>query len=319
MIRCEVVKVFYVITGTDIDTKERCKHPDGHSCARPTVSAASTRVGLQSSDVGGGLTDSSRQARNASGVVSHFTMTFLKGQSRLLSSLRLTSSNPSFVRVVKSSIVFSARNGLSGGTANHSGMPTTNVPYHIDRTGKLVKAGLVDAGPMGLVHDFVVTRKSLVILIQPFLFDPARAGQASVLDAHVWNPQAETRVLVVDKADFGKRRWHALPAHFGFHYGNAWEEADGTVRLDHCLADDPGIVTGTLRYVMKGEFRPWAPLRYAQIVLPPTLSRWTGDRRLQETSGLRRTGSGAALGAALAVGGLRGPTNGFCARFGNGG
>ncbi len=143
------------------------------------------------------------------------------------------------------------------------------VLYHIDRAGKLVKAGLVDAGPIGLIHDFVVTRKSLVILIQPFLFEPARAARASVLDAHVWNPQAETRALVVDKDDFGKRRWHALPACFGFHYGNAWEEADGTIRLDHCLAGNPGIVTETLRYAMKGEFRPSAPLRYAQIVLPP--------------------------------------------------
>ena len=149
------------------------------------------------------------------------------------------------------------------------------VLYQIDRAGKLVKAALVDAGPMGLIHDFVVTRKSLVLLIQPFLFDPARAEQASTLNAHVWNPQAETRALVVDKADFNKRRWHALPACFGFHYGNAWEEADGTVRLDHCLATDPGIVTETLRYVMKGEFRSSAPLRYAQIVLPPK-----GDGRI---------------------------------------
>ena len=150
------------------------------------------------------------------------------------------------------------------------------VLYHIDRAGRLVKAGLVDAGPMGLIHDFVVTRKSLVVLIQPFLFDPARAESASALDAHVWNPRAETRALVVDKADFSKRRWHALPACFGFHYGNGWEEGDGTIRLDHCLADDPGIVTETLRYVMKGEFRPSAPLRYAQIVLPPK-----GDGRIE--------------------------------------
>lgn len=149
------------------------------------------------------------------------------------------------------------------------------VLYHIDRSGRLVKAGLVDAGPMGLIHDFVVTQKSLVILIQPFLFDPGRTENASVLDAHVWNPRAETRVLVVDKADFGKRRWHALPAGFGFHYGNGWEDADGTIRLDHCLADDPGIVTESLRYVMKGEFRPSAPVRYAQIVLPPK-----GDGRI---------------------------------------
>ncbi|MXW93662.1 MAG: carotenoid oxygenase [Rhodospirillaceae bacterium] len=150
------------------------------------------------------------------------------------------------------------------------------VLYHIDRAGRLAKAALVDAGPIGLIHDFVVTHKSLVILIQPFLFDPGRAERTSILDAHVWDPQAETRVLVVDKEDFNRRRWHALPACFGFHYGNAWEEADGTIRLDHCLAGDPGILTETLRYVMKGEFRPSAPLRYAQIVLPPK-----GDGRIE--------------------------------------
>ena len=38
------------------------------------------------------------------------------------------SLNPRAVRVMKSSIEFSGRNGSSGGTANHSGMPTTSVP-----------------------------------------------------------------------------------------------------------------------------------------------------------------------------------------------
>ena len=150
------------------------------------------------------------------------------------------------------------------------------VLYRIDRTGRLLEAGLVDAGPIGLIHDFVVTRKSLVLLIEPFLFDPIRLENASALDAHVWHPQMETRVLVVDKADFGTRRWHALPAGFGFHFGNGWEEADGTIRFDYCRARDPGILTDTLRYVMKGEFRPSAPLRYTQIVLPPK-----GDGRIE--------------------------------------
>ncbi len=154
------------------------------------------------------------------------------------------------------------------------------VLYHIDRAGRLAKAGLVDTGPLGLVHDFVVTAKSLVIVIAPFHFDPARARDASVLDAHVWQPQAETRVLVVDKADFNRRRWHALPAGFGFHHGNGWEEADGTIHFDLCHAADPGIVTETLRYVMKGELRPSAPQRYTRFTLPPK-----GDGRIVERSG----------------------------------
>ena len=161
------------------------------------------------------------------------------------------------------------------------------LPYRPRRQAGEGRAGRCRA--MGLIHDFVVTRKSLVLLIQPFLFDPARAEHASTLDAHVWNPQAETRVLVVDKDDFHKRRWHTLPACFGFHYGNAWEEADGTIRLDHCLAGDPGIVTETLRYVMKGEFRPSAPLRYAQIVLPPK-----GDGRIVKPGGRSGVRQGGA-------------------------
>ena len=69
-----------------------------------------------------------RHSRNACGVVSDITMTFLNGQSLLLSTLCLTASNPSVVRAMKSSTAFSAREGSSGGTANHSGMPTTSVP-----------------------------------------------------------------------------------------------------------------------------------------------------------------------------------------------
>ena len=143
------------------------------------------------------------------------------------------------------------------------------VLYHIAASGKIVKAAVVKAGPMGMIHDFVVTEKSLVIVIPPYHLDPAKAQSGSFLDAHVWKPNAETRILVVDKADFDKRRWYALPAGFGFHHGNGWEEKDGTIRFDHCLAPDPSIVTETLRYVMKGEMRAASPEKYSQIVLPP--------------------------------------------------
>ena len=149
------------------------------------------------------------------------------------------------------------------------------VLYHIGRAGQMLDVGLVDAGPLGLIHDFAMTRHSLVFVIEPFLFDPARLGSASILDAHTWHPQAEARVLVIDKADFGARRWHALPAGFGFHFGNAWEDADGSIRLDYCRARDPGILTETLRYVMKGELVPSSPLRYSEIHLPPK-----GDGRI---------------------------------------
>jgi carotenoid cleavage dioxygenase len=47
-----------------------------------------------------------------------------------------------------------------------------------------------------------------------------------------WGAGQPTRVLVIDKADFGKQRIFEMPAALVFHFGNAWD--DGSVlRLDY--------------------------------------------------------------------------------------
>ena len=107
------------------------------------------------------------------------------------------------------------------------------VLYHIAPNGALVKAKVLDPGPLGMVHDFVVTARHLVIVIPPLVFEPSRAG-GPPLDAFAWRPELGSRVLVVDKDDFDHRRWVQLPAGFGFHHGNGWEDATGTIRYDHC-------------------------------------------------------------------------------------
>ena len=139
--------------------------------------------------------------------------------------------------------------------------------YRIDRGGRKAEAGLLDAGPMGMAHDFVVTARHLVILLTPFVIDGS-AGHATFLDAHVWRPNLGTRVLVVDKNTLREVRRHELPPGFHFHHGNGWEEPDGTIRLDLCQAPDPSFVTGDLRAVMRGalDFRSPHP-RYRSVVL----------------------------------------------------
>jgi carotenoid cleavage dioxygenase-like enzyme len=54
-----------------------------------------------------------------------------------------------------------------------------------------------------------------------------------------WQPERGTRVLVIDKDDLTKRREFELPPLFFFHLGDAWEEADGTIRFDGCFHKDP--------------------------------------------------------------------------------
>ena len=140
--------------------------------------------------------------------------------------------------------------------------------YHIGADGMLVKTRLVDPGPLGIVHDFVVTARHLVIAISPLVFEPSR-GAGVLLDAFAWRPALGTRVLVVDKDDFGARRWYQLPAGFGFHHGNGWEDAGGVIRFDHCVARDPSLMTEALRNIMRGELAPAAPEHYTRYTLHP--------------------------------------------------
>ena len=93
------------------------------------------------------------------------------------------------------------------------------VLYHIGADGTVVKAKALDPGPIGMVHDFVVTARSLVIVIPPLVYEPG-AGDGALIDDLRWRPQLGSRVLVVDKDDFDARRWYQLPAGFGFHHGN---------------------------------------------------------------------------------------------------
>ena len=141
------------------------------------------------------------------------------------------------------------------------------VLYHIAADGTVLKAQALDPGPLGIVHDFVVTARHLVIVIPPLVYEPSHEGE--LLDALVWRPSLGTRVLVVDKNDFSARRWVQLPAAFGFHHGNGWEDAGGVIRYDHCVADDAALMTGTMRGLMRGELMRESPERYTRFTLYP--------------------------------------------------
>ena len=144
------------------------------------------------------------------------------------------------------------------------------VLYRIDPAGRLREAATIAVEALGMIHDFVVTERHLVFVLPPLVFERERFGPSgSFLDAHVWRPELGTRVLVVAKDDVAERRWYRLPAGFAFHFGNGWEDRDGTVRFDYCVAPDATVMTETLRYVMRGELRhPTAPARLAQVALP---------------------------------------------------
>ena len=203
------------------------------------------------------------------------------------------------------------------------------VLYRIAPNGALVDAAVLDVGPLGMAHDFVVTQRHLVIVLPPLVFAPEAAGDGAFLDAFAWRPGLGSRALVVAKDDFGDRRWYQLSAGFGFHHGNGWEDADGTIRFDHCVAADPTLMTERFRYIMRGEVHPAAPARYARFTLRPdgrsevdAVAGWAEFPRIAPAVTARRNRYVYTLGADESTDGLalhrlekRDPERGFVDAF----
>ncbi|MCA3255397.1 MAG: carotenoid oxygenase family protein [Alphaproteobacteria bacterium] len=133
--------------------------------------------------------------------------------------------------------------------------------------GRLASADVIPLPQASYFHDFTATARHLVIVLQPWLQE---AGfKLPVATGLTWRPERPTMVMVVDKADLSKRRIYELPAMFAFHFGDAWEEADGTIRFDGCFASDPGFAVRGAEALLRGEDLDDPDPVLTQIVLRP--------------------------------------------------
>ncbi|WNC72066.1 carotenoid oxygenase family protein [Thalassotalea psychrophila] len=128
------------------------------------------------------------------------------------------------------------------------------VLYHLSANGQMKNVGIVDAKYKGgMLHDFLMTEKHL-LLILPSLTTSASTSkeQQGYFSRIGFNKNQAMRVLVVNKDDLTISKQFELPAGFAFHYGNAWEESNGTIHFDASLY--PNIdVLHNLSKVMMGE------------------------------------------------------------------
>lgn len=116
------------------------------------------------------------------------------------------------------------------GTANYAGML---VLYHISAEGKLKKARTHALDPNGMIHDFIVTEKHLIVLVPPFRLEGDRP---TFVDGFKWKAGEATVGLVFDKETLSLQRRFELPGEFHFHFGNAWEDVDGSLTFDYCTS-----------------------------------------------------------------------------------
>jgi carotenoid cleavage dioxygenase-like enzyme len=150
--------------------------------------------------------------------------------------------------------------------------------YRISAGGALETFGLLNIGKAAYIHDWAMTDRHLVILVQPWINEALRPP---VVEGFEWRPEEGFHFLIVDKADFSIRRWAQGPARAFYHTGAAWEESDGTIRIDAALYKEPVLGVGggvnEIRGLWDGrDARFQSDL--TQIVIPPS-----GDARLVET------------------------------------
>ncbi len=95
----------------------------------------------------------------------------------------------------------------------------------------------VDIPQSCMIHDFVITETSIVLIVNPFVFDleAAMAG-GSPLD---WRPELGCRIAVISRAT-GKVRWHQGDAFWSWHFANAYD-VDGGLVIDAVQWDRPGL------------------------------------------------------------------------------
>ena len=131
------------------------------------------------------------------------------------------------------------------------------VVWTLAADGALKAASVVPLPRASYLHDFTATARHLVIVLQPWV---QTRFVAPIVDSYSWQPETGTQILVLDKADLSVRRVYETETFSFFHMGDAWEEADGTIRFDICAEPDPAFGIEGGRALMQGR-RPASGVR----------------------------------------------------------
>lgn len=127
------------------------------------------------------------------------------------------------------------------------------VIYQLAKSGKLKNLKLLHTEYQGgILHDFLITERHLLFILPSIKRRPSIKGLFASIQ---YDDALPMQVLVIDKHSLSLKRTFELAAGFAFHFGNAWEERDGTIRFDASLYPNANIL-GELSDVMRGHIKP---------------------------------------------------------------
>lgn len=145
------------------------------------------------------------------------------------------------------------------------------VLYHLSNKGMVKNVGIVNSQYQGsMLHDFLMTEKHLLLILPSLKKVPiASSTRQGFFGRITYDKNQPMRVLVVSKKDLTLKQQYELPAGFAFHYGNAWEESNGTIRFDASLYPDVDVLHSLSR-TMQGQLNnPHQESKTALFTLTP--------------------------------------------------
>jgi carotenoid cleavage dioxygenase-like enzyme len=153
--------------------------------------------------------------------------------------------------------------------------------YNINPDGSTRDFGMVDIGAAHYIHDWAMTGRKLIILCQPWI---QTKNIPPFIDGFVWKPEEGMKFLIIDKDDLTKTRWAQGPARAFYHTGAAWEESDGTIRLDAAFYPQPILGTGGGADEIRGKYSGDSVSSKLTMVVIAPAGRKVGRRKMIETS-----------------------------------
>ncbi|MDC7694381.1 carotenoid oxygenase family protein [Asticcacaulis sp. DXS10W] len=147
------------------------------------------------------------------------------------------------------------RHGADGRIWNFGVFGNRMALYRLTASARLEAFKVIEIDPVGMVHDFFLTEKSMVIVLPS---SDLTADGESYFGSIRHRPDKAMQVLIVDRETLNVVRRSELPSGFWFHGGNAWEGRDGILHFDINLLPDARALQ-SFRDVMRGRriVNPW--------------------------------------------------------------
>lgn len=152
---------------------------------------------------------------------------------------------------------------------SYSPVPPHLTYFAVSSRGELVHSEAVPGAGPSIMHDFAVTPNHVLFLDPSVVHD----ADTKLPFPYRWDGRRQARLGVMPRdRGQGPVRWYPVDPFFYFHVSNAWEEADGTLRMEATHYDEAAW----------GRFGKWLmdqPGHPAWLVQGDKFVRWHIDPR----------------------------------------